>query len=617
MDKASNFEARKALFNVYTHVSKGTMSTYPFSRVFTFFVFLCFAITLNGQSYIKSLNAPEQSLRQKIIRFSNGDLLIGDSSFELANQEGTGKILLTRMDECGLVVWSNAYERTGNDLHFRDFDINNEDHVFVFGRYVEDIFENIFLMEVDPDGGEMGFRAYRTDTPGTSSFTIDEQDDKLLISGRTLEIGVATTGYVAVFTTNLNLVWAKKMRPHAFEGASIITREGDIVHRSISFNYKFNGNGDLLWSNRMDFSIGPQPVGGPFEVNGGYLYHAFFEGISFLYKLNPSGQMLWQSDLFPSTKFPVALQESLIGDLIIHYSAPETNGNGIRQLILSSSGQKLEHYRLDSEFSINVGSVFHSFGNNDLVDLVANNDPMPSGIADLNDAFIQFSLEEGSPTCVQLVEIEETQPNNYNVTFPVNDEEILPLEMQELDFGSLQTELVQSPFSEWCGVVKDQTVIEVDTFLDCKENWTVSLPSMDFEWEDNIPESQRVLKNIGSYRARNRDCADPTVYEFRLDRAVCDCLASLPNIFTPNGDGQNDWVEFSTDCQITELQSTVYDRWGNLIYKVRNSERVWDGTHERSAATTGVYIIIVEYRLTSNSGGEQEGIMAQDILLFR
>lgn len=52
----------------------------------------------------------------------------------------------------------------------------------------------------------------------------------------------------------------------------------------------------------------------------------------------------------------------------------------------------------------------------------------------------------------------------------------------------------------------------------------------------------------------------------------------LANIFTPDGDGINDCFHFDglkEDCEFLEF--TVYDRWGQLLYKTDDPNGCWDG----------------------------------------
>jgi gliding motility-associated-like protein len=51
----------------------------------------------------------------------------------------------------------------------------------------------------------------------------------------------------------------------------------------------------------------------------------------------------------------------------------------------------------------------------------------------------------------------------------------------------------------------------------------------------------------------------------------------LPNIFTPNGDAKNDFFKAIKVRQISEIDLSIYDRWGALIYKTKDPYFKWDG----------------------------------------
>ncbi|MCE3226285.1 MAG: hypothetical protein K0S32_836 [Bacteroidetes bacterium] len=51
----------------------------------------------------------------------------------------------------------------------------------------------------------------------------------------------------------------------------------------------------------------------------------------------------------------------------------------------------------------------------------------------------------------------------------------------------------------------------------------------------------------------------------------------LPNIFTLNGDGVNDFFKAIKVRQIKEIDLYIFDRWGNLIYKTKDPYFKWDG----------------------------------------
>jgi len=79
-------------------------------------------------------------------------------------------------------------------------------------------------------------------------------------------------------------------------------------------------------------------------------------------------------------------------------------------------------------------------------------------------------------------------------------------------------------------------------------------------------------------------------------------LYELPNVFSPNGDGINDvFHPFPYDF-VDHVNMTIYNRWGNIVFKTNDANILWDGKDKNSNqdCAEGVYFYICdvyEYRL--------------------
>lgn len=64
---------------------------------------------------------------------------------------------------------------------------------------------------------------------------------------------------------------------------------------------------------------------------------------------------------------------------------------------------------------------------------------------------------------------------------------------------------------------------------------------------------------------------------------------SIPNVFTPNGDGSNDHFVITNEG-MKSLHCSIYDRWGALVYEWDGTTGDWDGnTKNGKPAVDGVY----------------------------
>lgn len=76
-----------------------------------------------------------------------------------------------------------------------------------------------------------------------------------------------------------------------------------------------------------------------------------------------------------------------------------------------------------------------------------------------------------------------------------------------------------------------------------------------------------------------------------------DSFTTIPNAFSPNGDGINDCyhiehVEFTKDCS----QLIVYNRWGSIVFDSDEDGNCWDGRSNGAALSDGVYFYILNHR---------------------
>lgn len=78
---------------------------------------------------------------------------------------------------------------------------------------------------------------------------------------------------------------------------------------------------------------------------------------------------------------------------------------------------------------------------------------------------------------------------------------------------------------------------------------------------------------------------------------LLDCNITMPNVFTPNGDGKNDVYQIITaaDGIFKNFHITITNRWGNLVKEYTTVEGIWDGTTgEGKLASDGVYFYSVK-----------------------
>jgi len=73
------------------------------------------------------------------------------------------------------------------------------------------------------------------------------------------------------------------------------------------------------------------------------------------------------------------------------------------------------------------------------------------------------------------------------------------------------------------------------------------------------------------------------------------CYIAIPNAFTPNGDGLNDFLYPLNAWKATGLMFKVYNRYGQLVWETNDWTRKWDGGSAGKAAPSGAYVWMLQY----------------------
>lgn len=82
----------------------------------------------------------------------------------------------------------------------------------------------------------------------------------------------------------------------------------------------------------------------------------------------------------------------------------------------------------------------------------------------------------------------------------------------------------------------------------------------------------------------------------------------LPNAFTPNGDGMNDYIFPLSNKKFRMLTFMIYNRWGNLVYNWEDGDRRgWDGTYKGAQVDQGVFVYYIQVALDNNELWEKKG----------
>lgn len=108
-------------------------------------------------------------------------------------------------------------------------------------------------------------------------------------------------------------------------------------------------------------------------------------------------------------------------------------------------------------------------------------------------------------------------------------------------------------------------------------------------------ETTYVLDFLVDDRSCQPKHTDTTSVTIRLKNSTIDYKVNIPNVFTPNGDGVNDYwavADLPADnCTEQFLYVEVLNRWGRPVFRSTDRNFRWPGTSD----VTGVYYYLIRY----------------------
>lgn len=115
-------------------------------------------------------------------------------------------------------------------------------------------------------------------------------------------------------------------------------------------------------------------------------------------------------------------------------------------------------------------------------------------------------------------------------------------------------------------------------------------PPYSYLWDGSIPGQDISVSpnSTTTYTVVVTDANGCTSVSYITVTILCGDLF-IPDAFSPNGDGYNDYLYVRDDC-IKTMDFIIYDRWGNKVFETTDQNIPWDGTYKGSQMNTGTYV---------------------------
>jgi gliding motility-associated-like protein len=110
---------------------------------------------------------------------------------------------------------------------------------------------------------------------------------------------------------------------------------------------------------------------------------------------------------------------------------------------------------------------------------------------------------------------------------------------------------------------------------------------------------------------KNRaNCLDTTVQTIKVLKT---CYIAVPNAFTPNGDGLNDYLYPLNAYKADGLDFYVYNRFGQVVFHTRDWTEKWDGKVNGKVQNGDTYVWTLSY--TNRDNGQKFFLKGTTVLI--
>jgi gliding motility-associated-like protein len=121
------------------------------------------------------------------------------------------------------------------------------------------------------------------------------------------------------------------------------------------------------------------------------------------------------------------------------------------------------------------------------------------------------------------------------------------------------------------------------------------IPTYGYLWNNGETTRRINVNRTGTYTVQvttPEGCVDtrPTLV---VD--LCEPRVIVPDVFTPNGDGQNDVLDVFVNF-ITDYELRIYNRWGEMVFRTNDINEKWDGRYKGELFPPQSYAWTVSYR---------------------
>ncbi|HWV65822.1 gliding motility-associated C-terminal domain-containing protein, partial [Chitinophaga sp.] len=213
-----------------------------------------------------------------------------------------------------------------------------------------------------------------------------------------------------------------------------------------------------------------------------------------------------------------------------------------------------------------------------------------------NPDAVSYLWNDGDPNPVKQI----TQAGNYKLA-------VMDKYCQRVFMDSVRVNITGLPV---INLGRDTTLCKGETLLLRAEGGGIT----GVRWDNGSGGPSLTVTNGGTYTVTVfNDCGSATD-DITVGFVECEPKPTLPNAFSPNGDGRNDVFRPVVRGQMFEYELRIFNRWGELIFMSSDNHKGWDGKYKGVPVDVGTYVWWLSYKKVA---GGSSNVLKGEVTVIR
>lgn len=139
-------------------------------------------------------------------------------------------------------------------------------------------------------------------------------------------------------------------------------------------------------------------------------------------------------------------------------------------------------------------------------------------------------------------------------------------------------------------------------------------PHVKYIWNSGDTSCCIQVTQAGRYEVKAYNPCTYLTDDINIDVMGCNDCVVVPDAFTPNADGKNDYYKAIEVCTANLFEMKIYNRWGQQVFTTNNITDSWDGRYNGANADVGTYQYFIQY---TPNGNRPRQLLKGTLMLIR